>query len=148
VFETAFLTDNARAILKAAFRGQHVSNERDVIAALTKRNRGVAMYLLAKAGQSELVLPASGSAIERGLLLKEARKVAKQRNANHIGTEHLIIAIAGIPNSGLVAKGLSPERLNALLSESQAEWAKAHRPISRRVGTWVRSVILWARRGA
>jgi hypothetical protein len=148
VLEMARFTDNARAAVKTAFRSQPVSTEHDLIAALTKRNRGVAIHLLAETGVTIGALPANAIPIERRWLLRRANEIARQRGVNYVGTEHLLIAIAGLPNSGLAAKGVSAERLGTMLSLAEAKWKKTHPPIARRVGAWCRSVVKWVRRGA
>jgi hypothetical protein len=146
MFETARFTDNARAVVKTAFRGQQVSTEQRLVAALTQRNRGVGLFLLKEAGITECALPVQGTQIERRLVIKRASEIARQRGVNYVATEHIVMALASLEGSALPTWGASSERLGDILSSAVAAWRKKHPPMARRIGRWCRLVMKWVRR--
>jgi hypothetical protein len=107
MFETARFTDRARAVIRTAFRGQQVSTEQDLVAALTKRGRGVGIFLLKEAGITDCALPVQGTRIERPSLIRRANEIARRRGVNYVGTEHIVIAAASLDGSALAMAGAS-----------------------------------------
>ncbi len=138
-------TDNARAAVRAGFRRQPATTERALLAALAERGRGVAVRLLHDLGITVDALPANTALIECRALVSQAEEVARQRGVNYIGTEHLLLALASLPGSGLAACGASADRLDEALSSTEAKYRRAHRPLARRVGEWCRSLSQWVR---
>jgi ATP-dependent Clp protease ATP-binding subunit ClpA len=137
-------TDNARAAVRHGFRRRFIADERDILAALAARRRGLAAVVLRAAGVGPSDLPA-GLSLERRDLVTTATEVARQRGTNHVGTEHLLLALASRPGSALAQRGATGERLSALLSVATAEWRQAHPPVARRIGAWCRSAWQWVR---
>jgi hypothetical protein len=137
-------TDRARAAVRSAFGRRPEAAEREVIAALLA-GRGVAAQLLRDTDFGVDGLPAGGPPVERSVLVVRATEVARRRGANHVGTEHLLLAVADLPGSALAAGGASVEHLDELLSAAEAEWRRSHPPLARRVGAWCRSILRWVR---
>jgi hypothetical protein len=132
-------TDNARAAVRSAFGRQSMAPEGEVVAALA--GRGLATRLLRDAGLGADDLPAGGARVDRSALVTGAVEAARRRGASHVGTEHLLLAVAARPESALAALGGSAGRLGELLSAAEAEWRRSHPPAARRVGAWCRSVL-------
>lgn len=130
-------TDYARSAMWRGFRRQAAAPARDVVAALAS-GRGVAGRLLREAGVAADELPAV--AVERRALIAQAADAAHRRGVNYVGTEHLLLAVAGMPGSGLAERGASAERLGELLSAAEAEW-RARPGVVRRAVAWLRSAV-------
>lgn len=133
-------TDHARAAVRVGFRHQPNAPEQDVIAALA--GRGVAARLLHDIGFTADRLPAATAAVACRGLVGQAVQVARQRGAPYVGTEHLLLALAGLPGSALAAHA---DRLGELLSAAEGQCRRARPPLARRVGGWCRSVLRWLR---
>jgi hypothetical protein len=130
-------TDYARSAVWRGFRRRDAAPERDVVAALAS-GRGVAGRLLREVGVAAGDLPAT--AIGRQALIAQAVEAARQRGVNYVGTEHLLLAAAALPGSGLAERGASAGRLGELLSVVEAEWES--RPgVLGRVAAWCRSAL-------
>ena len=138
-------TDNARAVVRAGFRRQPATTERALVTALAARGPGVAVRLLHGLGVTADTLPADAAVIECRALVSRAEEVARRRGVNYVGTEHLLLALAGLPGSTLAACGASADRLGEALSTAEAERRRAHPPLAHRIGAWCRSVLQWIR---
>jgi hypothetical protein len=138
MLELARFTDRARGMVKTTFRRHPTAPERDVVAAMS---RGLGGHLLAKAGIVVDALSPDSRLIERRALIARAVTEARRRGDDHVGTEHLLLALARIPGSSLAACGASAEWLDEFLSAAQAEWSRSHPPLGRRLGMWCRSVL-------
>jgi ATP-dependent Clp protease ATP-binding subunit ClpA len=72
-------------------------------------------------------------------LLEEALRESRRRGDSYIGTEHLLLAVARLPggraSDALAAHGVTLERLEALLTEADAEWQRRHPSVWYRLGT-------------
>jgi hypothetical protein len=137
-------TDAARSTMHFAFRRLPTATERDVVAALIGRHC-LAARLLSQAGVTAHDLPTEASLIEKRELLARAVEVARRHDANFVGTEHILLALAGMPDSGFDRCGASAERLAELLKVTEAEWHRAHPPLARRLGKWFRAAVPWLR---
>ena len=134
-------TDNARTALRVAFHRRTVATERDVVAALAQRGRGVACRLLADVGVVAEDLPSSQAAFDHLELVALAVEEAQRRNVRYVGTEHVLLALARLPGSVLPERGASAERLSEILSAVEAERQPRHPPLARRLGLWCRFLV-------
>ena len=104
MFEMARFTDNARAIVHSAFRDFRATSDQNLLAALLRRKRGVGKHLLAEVGITACNFQADAVPIVREWLVSRAKEIARQRGVNYIGSEHLVIALAGA-DSLLLCRG-------------------------------------------
>jgi len=137
------LTDSAGAALRDGFRRRVEAPERDVVAALAKPD-AVARRLLAAAGVAPGDLAADGVSVGHRELLALGVEVARQRGVGYVGTEHLLLAVAGLPGSALAKCGATPEVLGEWLSAIVGE-SPAHPGTIRRLAGWCRRACQWSR---
>jgi hypothetical protein len=147
----ARFTDNARAVIRTAFRRQPATDLRDVLNVLGGRRGGLAAHILTAAGVEIERLPAGCTAVGRAELVSNATDIARSRGTPYVGTEHLLLALARLQDSALAGIGAAYGRLDTFLSAVQDEWRRAHPPLARRLGTLCRAGIQraagWMRRG-
>jgi len=148
-------TDNARRAVRAARRpGKRPLAEvhaHDLLHALAEEPRGLAPWLLARAGvdleslKAELATSEVAPGPGGREWFERARQEARRRGDNYVGTEHLLLAVAQLPanraREALATHGVTPERLEALLTEADAEWRRRHPPLARRIGAAVRITL-------
>jgi len=125
-------TDNARAVVQESFHRNPTASERDILMAITGRPRGLATQVLATAGVAVDDFRSDGISLDRPTLVAEAVAEAQRCDVRYIGTEHILLAVARHPESGLSRLGIT-ERLDALLSTAVEEWHRAHPPLIRRL---------------
>jgi ATP-dependent Clp protease ATP-binding subunit ClpA len=119
-------TDNARATIRAAFRQQTHVSEGDILIILGERPRNVALRLLTEAGFRMDKLEGGHFEFSRKVLITSAIVEAKGRKSRYVGTQHILLALARLPDSGIAKQGLTPKRLEALLSIIEAEERQAN----------------------
>jgi hypothetical protein len=129
-------SDNARLVVSNSFRHEAVVQLRDVVQALA--GRGIAERLLREARVVAAELPVV--MIEQHTLVALAEEIAHGGNSKYVGTQHLLLAMASMPGSGLAERGASAERLGELLSAIEFEWQSRPSLIGRFVA-WCRSVL-------
>lgn len=139
-------TDHARAAVRAAFRRRHSATEREIVDLLVKRRRELAVQMLNVTRVSANDLPVDATPVAMETLVIQAEHLAEQAGDRHVGTEHLLLAMASLPGSTLAAQGASPDRLAAALSAITAPRRPAHPPLARRAGALCRSAWQWMRR--
>jgi hypothetical protein len=67
-------------------------------------------------------------------LVALAVEEAQRRDVRHVGTEHVLLALARLPGSVLSEHGASAEQLSEILSAVEAELQPRHPPLARRLG--------------
>lgn len=131
-------TDNARAVVQESLHRNPTASERDILTAIAGRPRGLATQLLATAGVAVDDFRSDGILLDRPTLVAEAVAEAQRWGVKYIGTEHVLLAVARHPESGLSQLGVT-ERLDVLLSTAVEEWKRAHPPLTRRLwAAWCR----------
>lgn len=135
-------TDSARSAVRNAFRRQPAAREQEVVTALAAQRRGLARVLLGQAGIVADELPPDTPPIERRVLVAEAGAEAQRRGVRYVGTEHVLLALARLPNSALPVRGASAEQLDSALSAIEIEWGRAHPTVARRVGAALRTILV------
>lgn len=136
-------TDNARGAMRTAFRNASAASEREVIVALTKC--GLAARLLQEVGVTPNSILVDGPLVQKRLLVTHADARRRGLGEKHVGTEHLLLALASMPGSALAACGASAERLGRMALSSKADWQQRNPPIARRIVAWCLSVCAWRR---
>jgi hypothetical protein len=132
------LTDNARAVIRTAFRHEPEADLRAVLSALGSRKRWFAASMLSAPGVDLQLLPVGYTPVGRTDLIGDAHDISRSRGEPPVGTEHLLLALARRHDLALATIGASYEQLVELVSAANAEWHRAHPPLPRRLGAWCR----------
>jgi hypothetical protein len=138
------LTDNARLAMRTAFPRGRPATELDFVTALTQVRGGAGWLQLI--GIAVDRLPANTAQVTRRALGSQAVEVARQQGCPYVDIDHLLMALASLPGSGLPAIGVSADRISELVAAARAQWCREHPPLARRLGAWCRSVLLWFHR--
>ena len=119
-------TDRARRVVRVAYgpRSQRrpEATEAEVVAALLGCG-GVAAEMLRDSGIGVGSLAGSSLPVECRAFAKSANEEAWRAGMNYVGTEHILLALARTPGSGLPAAGATPEALEARLGDIYARSA-------------------------
>ena len=134
----ARFTDNARAVIRKAFRRHATSNLRGILRGLTGKQGGFAATLLSAVDLDVEALPEDCTSVGRTELVASAIELARLRGKPYVGTEDLLLALARQHEAALAAVGATDDRLEKLLSAAEDEWRRAHPPVLRRLGAWRR----------
>jgi hypothetical protein len=90
-------------------------------------------------------LPPDTPLIERQVLVAQAVRKARRCGAPYVDTQHVLLAMARLPNSTLPACGATAELLDLTLSVVERESRPARPPAARSLGAAFRTLLVWLR---
>jgi hypothetical protein len=118
-------THIARVVIEESFRSDVIASEVDILRSIARQPRSFASQVLASVGAEADLISPGRVAIDRLALITEAVEQARRYPIDYVGTEHVLLALARNPESGLYRLGVV-ELLEQFLIESGG---------SRRIGT-------------